>query len=300
MSNLIIGYGTQGKKRFSNLKKIKKNNDLIFDPLVKGSNIINKFKDINLSNISHAYICTPEIEKENLIYNLVKQEINILVEKPLFLSERKINKLIQKSKSTVYTAYNHRFEPHIMNVKKILDQNQIGEIYNIYCHYGNGTSKLWKNSWREKENFSIVHDLGSHVIDTLLFLFNDLPKKFHIDIAQKNELKCYDYLRFSSKDTYFLSATLSIINWKNFFCLDIIGSKGSLHINGLCKWGPSILTINKRVLPSGYPKQKVRSLVMADPTWASEEKYFKKISSENINNLKENLFINRALKEIIC
>ena len=45
MSNLIIGYGTQGKKRFSNLKKIKKNNDLIFDPLVKGSNIINKFKD---------------------------------------------------------------------------------------------------------------------------------------------------------------------------------------------------------------------------------------------------------------
>ena len=87
---------------------------------------------------------------------------------------------------------------------------------------------------------------------------------------------------------------------ENFFCLDIIGSKGSLHINGLCKWGPSILTINKRVYPSGHPKQKVKSLVMSDPTWASEEKYFKKISSKNYDNLNENLLINRALKDITC
>lgn len=300
MSNLIIGYGTQGKKRFSNLKKIKKSNNLIFDPMVKAPNIINKFDDIDLSNISHAYICTPEIEKEYLINNLVRKKIKILVEKPLLLEEKKIKKLINHKRSTVYTAYNHRFEPHIMKVKKLLDQNQIGEVYNIYCHYGNGTSRLWKKSWREKENFSIVHDLGSHVIHTMYYLFNDLPKKFHIDIAQKNELKCYDYFRFSSKDTFCLSATLSIVNWKNFFCLDIIGSKGSLHINGLCKWGPSILTINKRVYPSGHPKQKVKSLVMSDPTWASEEKYFKKISSKNYDNLNENLLINRALKDITC
>ena len=30
-------------------------------------------------------------------------------------------------KSTIYTAYNHRFEPHIVNIKKILDQKKIGE-----------------------------------------------------------------------------------------------------------------------------------------------------------------------------
>lgn len=300
MSNLIIGFGTQGKKRLSNLIGKKKSKNLIFDPIVKGPNIINKINEIDFSNVSHAYICTPEIEKEYLIDILVSKKISILVEKPLFINDKKIRKLLKSGKSTIYTAYNHRFEPHIMNAKNILDKNKIGEIYNVYCHYGNGTAKLWKDSWREKEDFSIVHDLGSHVLDTLLFLFNKLPKKFQIDIAQKNELQCYDYLRFSSKDTFCFSATLSIINWKNYFCLDIIGSKGSIHINGLCKWGPSLLTVNKRVFPSGYPKQKVKRLVMSDPTWLSEEKYFKKISAKNSNNLNENLLINRALRKIVC
>lgn len=300
MSNLIIGYGTQGKKRFNFIKKHKKDDNLIYDPLIKGPNIINNFKEIDLTNVTHAYICTPESEKESLIELLAKNKINILVEKPLLINDYKISKISKNLQSTIYTAYNHRFEPHILNVKKILKNNEIGEIYNVYCHYGNGTSQLWKNSWREKEKFAIIHDLGSHVLDTFLFLFDWIPQNYNIDIAQKNELKCYDYLRFSSKSKISLSATLSIINWRNFFCLDIIGSKGSVHINGLCKWGPSILTLNKRVFPSGYPKQKNRSITMADPTWAAEEKYYKMISSKKINNLRENLIINRALRKIAC
>lgn len=298
MSNLIIGYGTQGKKRYLNLGKNRKTKSIIFDPKIKNLNKFKNFNEIDLSKITHAYICTPETEKEYLIDLFVEEKINVLVEKPLLLDEKKIKKIDKSLKSTIYTAYNHRFEPHIVNIKKILDQKKIGEIYNVNCHYGNGTAQLWKNSWREKEKFAIVYDLGSHVIDTMLYLFGKLPNSYQIDIAQKNELKCYDYLRFSSNDAFCFSGTLSIVNWRNYFSLDIIGSKGSIHINGLCKWGPSLLTLNKRVFPSGYPKQKTKKLIMADPTWAKEEKFFKKLSSKNLNNLKENLLINKALEKI--
>ena len=30
----------------------------------------------------------------------------------------------------------------------------IGKIYNVDLHYGNGTSKLWKNKWRESKKDS--------------------------------------------------------------------------------------------------------------------------------------------------
>ena len=44
--------------------------------------------------------------------------------------------------------------------------------------------------------------------------------------------------------------------WKNSFNLDVIGEKGSAHINGLCKWGPSTLEIRKENYLVGNQKLK--------------------------------------------
>ena len=38
-------------------------------------------------------------------------------------------------------------------------------------------------------------------------------------------------------------------------------------MNGLCKWGPSQLIINKRKYPSGIPMEKKISVNFPDPTW---------------------------------
>ena len=47
---------------------------------------------------------------------------------------------------------------------------------------------------------------------------------------------------------------MSYCSWKNSFKLEIIGSKGSIFINNLCKWGQSTLEYHERIFPSGYPK----------------------------------------------
>ena len=301
MSNLIIGFGTQGKKRLDHITK-NQTNTAIYDKFYNGTheNIIKNLDKVNLNKISHVYICLPENQKEKYLKYFLSLNKHVLIEKPLSLDSQLIKSLIKNIKSTSYTAYNHRFEPHIIHIKKILQKKTIGEIYNLKIYYGNGTAMLWKNNWRSQDKFSILHDLGSHVLDIILFLFDSLPKKFQINIAQKNELPCYDFFQFSSRDKISLSATLSIINWQNYFYLDIIGSKGSVHLNGLCKWGPSILKVNRRVLPSGFPIQKVNKLIMKDPTWALEEKYFRKISKSGINNLENDILINSAIEKIKC
>ena len=68
---------------------------------------------------------------------------------------------------------------------------------------------------------------------------------------------------------------------KNDLDCEIIGSKGSLKMSSLCKWGPSVLSLQKRVLPSGRPKEK-KITIKKDPTWALEQKYF-----ENLIKLKK-------------
>jgi predicted dehydrogenase len=299
MSNLIIGFGVQGKKRLKFLKN--KKNTIIVDPVLKEVNYKNIHHIKNIRKFKKAYICTPESEKYKTIKYLLENKKHILVEKPLTLSvieNGKIEKLIKKKKSTLYVAYNHRFEPHIKTVKEVIEKKEIGKIYSVNLYYGNGTAQLWKNSWREKNKYSIIDDLGVHLLDTFLYWFNFLPKKYKSIIKQNNELKCYDYFTFKSEEKFKTLFTVSVLDWKNKFEANIIGSKGSLHINCLCKWGPSVLIKRVRKLPSGKPKEFTKILKMKDPTWIAEEKFFNKISKKNLNNFYENELITKAVKAI--
>jgi predicted dehydrogenase len=299
MKTLIVGLGVQGNKRINFLSK---RNTITLDPLNPKADY-KKINDVNLRNIKKAYICTPEIVKFQLVRNLLENNINVLVEKPFILKnfqKKIIKKILKKNKSILYVAYNHRFETHIKTVKKILEKKHIGKIYSVEFYYGNGTVKLWKDSWREKNLFSIADDLGVHLLDIFFYWFNFLPSQFFSVIKSKNEAKCYDYFSFLSNENFKSIFTVSIIDWKNKFEANIIGSKGSIHISCLCKWGPSILRIRKRKFPSGKPTEKVKVLRIEDPTWKAEEKYFNKIIKKKISNFENNNLIEAALKKIKC
>ena len=78
--------------------------------------------------------------------------------------------------------------------------------------------------------------------------------------------------------------------WKNSFFCEIIGQKGSIHIESLCKWGPSKFIFRKRIMPSGKPLERIKIMKLADPTWSLEHKYFK-----NLIKIKEKNVLNKDL-----
>ena len=300
MSNLIIGYGVQGKKRLKFLQD-KKKKITIVDPIKKNADYRDILEVKNIKKFNKAYVCTPESAKFKTIKHLLENNIHTLVEKPLSLTEfenKQILKLIRKRKSSLYVAYNHRFEPHIITIKNILEKGGIGKIYSVNLYYGNGTARLWKNNWREKNKYSIIDDLGVHLLDIYLYWFNFLPKKYYSVIKQNNELKCYDYFAFKSEERFQALFTVSVLDWRNKFEANIIGAKGSLHVNCLCKWGPSILIKRTRKYPSGKPKEIVKVIRTKDPTWRAEEIFFNKISKKKTNNFYLNELINKAVKSI--
>lgn len=298
MTDLIVGYGVQGKKRFLHSRSKKK---IIVDPVYKFAD----FKDIlkvPLNSFENAYICVPEKYKFQIIKYLIENKKNILVEKPLLLKKNQyieLTNLQKNNKACLYTAYNHRFEPHLIKIKKLLSEKYVGKVYSVSMYYGNGTVNLWKNSWRSKNRYSILYDLGVHLLDTYLFCFEGMPKK--INIVQKGtfEVGCIDFCVMTSNKPFILNMTTSIIDWKNKFKTEIIGSKGSIHMDGLCKWGPSLLKVRKRKLPVGRPDEKIYKIIKKDPTWKSEENFFKSKINKNFSNIKNDLLIDRALRGMI-
>jgi len=296
----IVGFGNQGIKR----KKFLKKKDLLFtyDKYNKKA----KFNDINLlplDKIKSVLLCVPDKEKFNLIKYFLKKDKHILVEKPLLIKPKQFNeleKICNKKKLNVYTAYNHRFEPHIISLKKILKNNNLGKIYYVNIFYGNGTSKLVKKSFWKDKYLGVLADLGSHLIDMVTFL---LPKEFFkyklID-SFKFENKTHDHAIFISNNNKIKVLCETTLNmWKNTFRLDIVGQKGSAHINGLCKWGPSKFTIRSRTFPSGHPKEKKYTIKMKDPTWNREYNYFKNVFLRKKNNFYQDKFIAKQIFNLI-
>jgi len=91
---------------------------------------------------------------------------------------------------------------------------------------------------------------------------------------------------------------MSLLSWRNSFYLDIVGELGSIHVDCLCKWGPSILKVRTRKLPSGRPEENVKVLEMNDPTWELEYDYFKNLANTQHQDFKRDLWITKILKSV--
>ena len=300
MKVLIVGYGVQGQKR----KKILKRKN--FYASVDNKNVSATFsniKKIHEKKYDAVFLFVPDDQKNNLIKHFVNLKKHILVEKPLIFNKmsdyQKIQSLSHKKGIYIYTAYNHRFEPHFEEVKKILKKKTIGKIYLCKIFYGNGTSKVVKkNKWRDT-GLGVVQDIAPHLFDILNFWFK-FKGKFKFLSKSKFENSSVDHSILVSKKKkikFFLEMTYCM--WKNTFNLEIIGSKGSISINRLCKWGPSEFFLRKRILPSGNPKEYSKIIKKSDPTWKKEHDFFfQQIKNKAKTDLSNDLYIFKNLNNL--
>ena len=299
---LLVGFGTQGQKRY---KIEKKNIVAIVDTFHIRANYKN-IQDVPNKIYNTVFICTNDEEKNNIIkYSIINRK-NILVEKPLRFSKKsEFNYLLQtikKNNLCLYTAYNHRFEPNLIKLKYFLKTNEIGKIYLIKLLYGNGTvGNMKKSSWRSK-NTGVITDLGSHTLDIYLFLFNELPKNIRKIVGKKNEIVSCDYFQFDGISEQYkipVNFELSYIHWENTFKIEIISSKYRIEMNGLRKWKGSKLNIQKRKLPSGAPKEKVIYDNGRDISWEKEHNFMKKNLNKFYTNLENDFKIERIFKKLL-
>ncbi len=297
MRTVIVGLGVQGQKRMTIAAE-----DVVatVDPFVKAH--YKTIEQVPLDSYDAALVCTPDQAKLEVLEYLLFHGKHALVEKPLLVPDReKLYRLgeIARSKGTAcYTAYNHRFEPHIVRVKQLLDSGVLGNIYLAKFFYGNGTAvDVRQSPWRD-QGLGVLSDLGSHLLDLTLFLFGQIDSKFEPWCLTRFENRAFDYFLFGGTGKPVLELEGALVCWRNTFTVDLFGESGSLHVRGLCKWGPSTLTVRRRVFPSGKPLEEEETIQGPDPTWKMEYEHFKKLCETGGVNIEKDLWINSVLNNL--
>jgi scyllo-inositol 2-dehydrogenase (NADP+) len=239
-----------------------------------------------------------------LIEYLLSNKKHVLIEKPLFSESdadlQALANLAEVNDVVCYTAYNHRFEPHFLRMRELIQARSLGTIYSLRMFYGNGTARLVRNSeWRD-QGAGVLPDLGSHLLDTLRFWFGDnFDADFEIRGAYKHENKSFDHVVIGSSNGLAIQLEMTMLSWRNHFTCDVLAEKGSAHIESLCKWGPSTFIHRTRILPSGRPPEETETLEQSDPTWDLEYDHFINLCQNNGgHNLENDIWINRTLRNL--
>lgn len=292
MKVVVIGYGIQGKKR----KEIAGTDCVAvvdtIDPTVPYTDICH----VPLDLYDAALVCTPDHCKVEILTYLLSHRKHVLVEKPLMgAGLEHLLDLATRQQVTCYTAYNHRFEPHFVRMKEIIDSGLLGTIYHCRMFYGNGTARdVALSPWRD-QGLGVCKDLGSHLLDTALFWFGPQLAPFKMIQCNRFENKSPDHAILNNG---MLELEMSLLSWRNHFTCDLFAQHGSAHIESLCKWGPTTLTLRKRQLPSGRPPEESTTFVQPDPTWKAEYEHFKKLCSHGVSNLSNDLSIQSILENL--
>jgi predicted dehydrogenase len=300
MRVIVAGMGVQGPKR----RKSAGSDFVAFVDPFRAEADYKQLADVPLDSYDAVLACIPDEPKVALLNYCVDNGKSVLVEKPLWVrSDADILDLEAKSRANgvvVYTAYNHRFEPHFLRMRDLIASGELGEIYSCRMFYGNGTARLVRESaWRDA-GAGVLPDLGSHLLDTCRFWFGEVADDFTLVSAHNFENKAPDHVVIASETSRpRIELEMTMLMWKNHFTCDILAERGSAHIESLCKWDTTVFTKRTRILPSGRPTEEKVPLTQPDPTWDLEYAHFKRlVESGAVTDLATDLWLHRTLSRL--
>ena len=202
--------------------------------------IISNFNELfALPDLDLIVITTPnELHYSNAKIALENGK-NVVVDKPFVIKYEEGLDLIRlaKEKNLFLSVYqNRRWDNGFLTLKKYLNENILGDIYNYEAYFDRYRPNASLTKWREqnREGSGILYDLGSHLIDQALTIFG-MPSEIFADLEmQRESSQTIDYFKLILKYNK-LRVTLgsSSIMPLPRPVLSVHGTKGSFVKNGL-------------------------------------------------------------------
>jgi UDP-N-acetyl-2-amino-2-deoxyglucuronate dehydrogenase len=131
---------------------------------------------IEKEDLDFIVIATPNsLHYEQSIYCL-KNDCNLLIEKPTTLEPDLTNKIIteaEKNNKKAYCVLQVRLNPCIQGLKRLINEKKIGQIRSISLVQRWQRPEEYFHDWRGKPRIGggILHECGIHYLDILCYLF---------------------------------------------------------------------------------------------------------------------------------
>ncbi len=201
-------------------------------------------EDSNTSDV--VTIATPNALHIEQAVQLLKAGYHVLIEKPMGLSQDECLNLIEEqeaSKKRVFVVKQNRYSPPSLWMKKIIDDNIIGETLMVQVNcYWNRDERYYivDNQWKgiKKLDGGALFTQFSHFIDIMYWVFGDIKNtKAIVKNFSHPYLKDFDdsgFVQFEFNKGGIGSINYSTSCWgKNMeSSITVVGTKGSFKVGG--------------------------------------------------------------------
>ncbi|MEC9491682.1 Gfo/Idh/MocA family protein [Flexistipes sp.] len=190
-------------------------------------------------------VCTPNgLHAEHSI-KAFKAGKHVLCEKPMALTVKDCEKMIKEAEDAnkrLFVVKQNRFNPPVEELKRIIYNNLLGEIYSIQLNcFWNRNMDYYKNStWKGNKllDGGTLFTQFSHFIDLLYWLFGDIVdiNAYMGNFAHKDIIEFEDTgvvaLKFDNGALGTINYTVNSYNKNMEGSLTVFGEKGTIKIGG--------------------------------------------------------------------
>ena len=128
-------------------------------------------------DINAVYIATPPDSHAHYTLLAAKQGKAVYVEKPMARTVEEAQTMVDACRQAgvpLFVAYYRRELPRFLKAKELIDSGALGQLRSFQYHYacpvpGTDPDRPWL-LLREAAGGGLLYDIGSHMIDTLIFL----------------------------------------------------------------------------------------------------------------------------------
>ena len=254
MNFAIIGCGNIGKRHAEQVQAVGKLVAVCDIVQKKAEDLGKKYNAAAFTSIDELLavtkdldvvcICTPNgLHALHSILSL-RAGYHVLCEKPMAITSADCRSMIdeaEKAAKLLFIVKQNRFNPPVVAVKKLIDENKLGKIYSIGLNcFWNRDASYYENSWKGTKHLDggTLFTQFSHFIDLLYWMFGDVKnvKAFTKNFAHQNIIEFEDtgviILEFENGIIGTINYTVNSFQKNMEGSLTVFGQKGTVKVGG--------------------------------------------------------------------
>jgi UDP-N-acetyl-2-amino-2-deoxyglucuronate dehydrogenase len=251
---LIVGYGNIGRRHAEHIHQNPETelvavcdiNAAVKALIPEGVTFYTSLPEmLDKSKADILCVCTPNYLHEPHTIAGLNAGLHTVVEKPMAISTGECDRMIaaaEKSGKTIFAVKQNRYNPPVQEVKKLMANNELGDIYMIQvnCFWNRGDAYYQDSDWRGKKNKDggCLFTQFSHFVDILYYLNGSIKvaQGWVHNFAHQHNTEVEDTGSFVLK-----AENNAIINFNFTTCayernmegsITIFAEKGTLKIGG--------------------------------------------------------------------
>lgn len=247
------------------------------------------------NNLQVAAICTPNGLHALHAIQCLGAGLHVLCEKPLSINTADAKAMIDAAADAgrnLFVVKQNRYNPPVVEVKKLLNANQLGRIYSFQVNcFWNRPALYYRDTWKGSMDLDggTLYTQFSHFIDLLYWMLGDVEKV-------KSIVKNYGHPQIEIEDTGMVlfemkSGVTGTLNYtvnsykKNMEgSFTIFGEKGTVKIGGEYLNELEYEMIEDHAVPKMHPSQLANDYGFYQGSMSNHDKVY----ADLLNALKEN------------